>query len=392
MNPPGGTPPTGGPLPPLALYLHFPWCIRKCPYCDFNSHAVRDGLPEQAYIDALTADLRVEAAGVRDRTISSIFMGGGTPSLFSPAAMSTVLQTVRAELDLTADAEITLEANPGASDQARFAGYRDAGVNRLSIGIQSFDDSRLQAIGRVHDSHSAHAAAQAARSAGFDNFNLDLMYGLPGQSADEAGADLLRAIAHAPEHLSWYQLTLEPNTEFHVRPPVLPDEEAVEDIEQRGHGILADAGYTRYEVSAYARNGRRCRHNLNYWMFGDYLGVGAGAHGKLTLAAGVVQRYSKERHPARYMERCLQGDARQEQRLLEADDLRFEFMLNALRLSDGFQISVYAQRTGLAPETITAALQAAEQGGLLIRRDDHYQTTDLGKRYLNDLIGRFLPA
>jgi oxygen-independent coproporphyrinogen-3 oxidase len=377
--------------PPLSLYVHFPWCERKCPYCDFNSHAVRDELPEQAYIDALLKDLEQELPAVWGRTVHSVFLGGGTPSLFSPEAIDRLLSGVRARLPLHPQAEITLEANPGSSEQACFAGYRSAGVNRLSIGIQSFNDARLQALGRIHNAGEALGAAQAARAAGFDNFNLDLMYGLPGQDVEQAMADLATATGLQPAHLSWYQLTLEPNTLFHSQPPPLPDEEQLWDIQEQGRSLLGAQGYTQYEVSAWAQAGRQCRHNLNYWRFGDYIGIGAGAHGKITDGGrGVIQRRWKKRHPQDYLagagrEGCIEG-----QRQLDAKAALFEFALNRLRLREGFSLEEFSASSGLDREAIAPLLAQAAADGLLVVSGERVVHTERGWRFLDNLIERFL--
>ena len=377
--------------PPLSLYVHFPWCERKCPYCDFNSHAVRDELPEQAYIDALLKDLEQELPAVWGRTVHSVFLGGGTPSLFSPEAIDRLLSGVRARLPLHPQAEITLEANPGSSEQACFAGYRSAGVNRLSIGIQSFNDARLQALGRIHNAGEALGAAQAARAAAFDNFNLDLMYGLPGQDVEQAMADLATATGLQPAHLSWYQLTLEPNTLFHSQPPPLPDEEQLWDIQEQGRSLLGAQGYTQYEVSAWAQAGRQCRHNLNYWRFGDYIGIGAGAHGKITDGGrGVIQRRWKKRHPQDYLagagrEGCIEG-----QRQLDAKAALFEFALNRLRLREGFSLEEFSASSGLDREAIAPLLAQAAADGLLVVSGERVVHTERGWRFLDNLIERFL--
>ncbi len=379
-------------FPPLALYVHLPWCVRKCPYCDFNSHAVKPGraVPEEDYVAALLRDLDHDRARLDARPLQSVFLGGGTPSLFAPPAIAQLLAGLRARLALAPDVEITLEANPGTVDAARLAGFRAAGVNRLSLGVQSFDDAKLRALGRIHDAAAAVHTVHAARAAGFDNLNLDLMFGLPGQDCGQALADLDAALALAPEHLSLYQLTLEPNTAFHRSPPPLPDEDAVWDMQLALQGALAAAGYAQYEVSAYARPGRACRHNLNYWQFGDYLGIGAGAHAKLTDRDGIARRW-KVRHPADYMRRAgtpaaLGGD----QRLAPAD-AALEFMMNALRLTDGVAATLFTERTGLPLAFVAAQLRAAEARGLLVLRAGHVRATATGARYLNDLLGLFLP-
>ncbi len=377
--------------PPLSLYIHFPWCARKCPYCDFNSHSLRDTLPEQAYVDALLRDLELELPAVWGRTVQSVFLGGGTPSLFSAAAIDRLLSGVRARVPLSPHAEITLEANPGSAEQEKFAGYRQAGVTRLSLGIQSFNPEHLQALGRIHDSGEALGAAQAARAAGFDNFNLDLMFGLPRQTREQALADLDAAIALRPAHLSWYQLTLEPNTLFHQRPPPLPDGDEKWAMQTAGQSLLRAHGYNHYEVSAWAREARQCRHNLNYWRFGDYLGIGAGAHGKITDGGqGVIHRRWKKRHPRDYLaaaggDACLEG-----QRRLEAQDLVFEFALNRLRLREGFTLEDFTLACGLARQHILPRLQQAAAEGLLRLEADRVGHTERGWRYLDDLVQRFL--
>ncbi|HMV72291.1 MAG TPA: radical SAM family heme chaperone HemW, partial [Pseudomonadales bacterium] len=330
--------------PPLALYIHLPWCERKCPYCDFNSHTVSEEAPFVAYVQRLLQDLELELDGVAGRELQSIFIGGGTPSLCPDPLIATLLDGVRARMVLATDAEITLEANPGSADAGRFAGYRAAGVNRLSIGVQSFDDTSLAALGRVHDARGAHAAITAARAAGFDALNLDLMHGLPGQTDAMAMADLAAALAHTPEHLSWYQLTLEPNTVFHRHPPRLPGEDTLAEIQEHGERLLTAAGYTRYEVSAWAHPGFRCRHNLNYWHFGDYLGIGAGAHGKLSLGRPArVVRTRRTRSPADYLAGSVQANRIQE--TVEPSQLVLEFLMNALRLPDGTTVTEFEART-----------------------------------------------
>jgi len=374
--------------PPLALYVHIPWCVRKCPYCDFNSHEARTELPQTEYVSALLADLDQELDGQPPQPLASIFIGGGTPSLFAPEAIERLLTGIQARLPLAGDVEITLEANPGTVEQGKFAEFRAAGINRLSIGIQSFNDDALERIGRIHGRREAVRAAEAAHTAGFDNFNLDLMFGLPQQSVAESLADLRDAVALEPSHLSWYQLTLEPNTLFHARPPTLPDEDRIADMQERGLGLLADAGFERYEVSAYARPGRRARHNLNYWEFGDYLGIGAGAHGKRT-ADGRVSRRWKHRHPRDYQEQSLMGTALAGEQHLDEDDLILEFMLNALRLTDGVAGALFEQRTGIALERIEPMLIRAQERELLEHTDGRLRPTALGQRFLNDLVALF---
>ncbi len=375
-------------LPPLGLYVHLPWCERKCPYCDFNSHETRE-LPEARYLEALLTDLESDLDLAQGRQLSSIFIGGGTPSLFSVATIAALLERVNQRLPLTGDAEITLEANPGSAEASRFRGLRAAGINRLSLGIQSFGDEQLKALGRVHDRRQALAAVDMARSAGFDNLNLDLMHGLPGQTPTLAQHDLDQAIALQPEHLSWYQLTIEANTLFHKRPPTLPVEDALADIQDLGEGLLAAAGYRQYEVSAYARSNNHCTHNLNYWHFGDYLGIGAGAHGKITLPSEQrIQRYWKTRQPEAYMAaiRATAG-----QRDLGRDERPGEFCLNALRLNEGFSPEQFTATTGLALDALEPQLERLVDSGLLLTSKDNIKASELGRRFLNDVIGAFLP-
>ncbi|MEZ5478616.1 MAG: radical SAM family heme chaperone HemW [Thiolinea sp.] len=376
---------------PLTLYIHIPWCIRKCPYCDFNSHAADGTLPEQAYIQALLDDLASELPAIWGRSLSAIFIGGGTPSLLSAAGIDTLLSGIRALLPFRPNLEVTLEANPGTFEQDKFTGFREAGINRLSVGIQSFNPQHLQALGRVHDREEALRAADIAQQAGFDNFNLDLMFGLPRQTAEQALADLQQAIDLAPPHLSWYQLTLEPNTLFYQQPPVLPDDDALAEIQIVGQDLISRSCYTQYEVSAYAQTGKECLHNRNYWEFGDYLGIGAGAHGKLTDPHGTVTRYRKFRQPTQYLQQMqADGQARSREEILTPADLQFEFMLNALRLKQGFPAELFTQRTGLPVPEITERLESAVSLGLLSFEQQHIQPTDRGWLYLNDLIQLFL--
>ncbi len=380
----------GMPTLPLTLYVHLPWCIRKCPYCDFNSHALTGDLPEHTYIPSLLADLDAEAARAAGRPVHAIFFGGGTPSLFSAKAIGAVLDRAADRLALIDDCEITLEANPGASEYARFAGFRTAGVNRLSIGVQSFDDAMLAALGRIHDSADADRAIDAAKRAGFDRINLDLMHGLPGQTPAGAAADLARALAYDTGHQSWYQLTLEPNTAFHRAPPALPDHDALAAIQDAGTARLVAAGYAQYEVSAWARPGEESRHNLNYWRFGDYLGVGAGAHGKFTGVDGRVIRRWKLRHPRAWLDPAApKNDGEQ---IIDAQTLRFEFMLNALRLRDGFEESLFHDRTGLELRPEESPWREAQARGLLEQVNHRWRATDLGWRFLDDLQTLFLPT
>ncbi len=376
-------------LPPLALYVHFPWCVRKCPYCDFNSHPLRGDIPEARYIDALLADLELDLPRVWGRRVQTVFFGGGTPSLISPEAIDRLLAGIRARVPLAPDAEITLEANPGTVETGRFSGYRAAGVNRLSIGIQSFDDAQLRTLGRIHGRAEALAAAAAARTAGFDNFNLDLMFGLPGQDTAGALADLRTALALAPAHLSVYQLTLEPNTPFAARPPQLPDDEAIAAMQDALQDELGANGFRHYEVSAWARSGRESRHNRNYWEFGDYLGIGAGAHAKITTAAGIT-RLSRRQQPQDYLAHAGTPAAIAEQRQPTPADAAFEFMLNALRLTDGVPATLFAERTGEPLTTVAPALAQAHERGLLEADPLRLRPTALGRQFLNDLISLFL--
>jgi len=377
--------------PPLALYVHLPWCVRKCPYCDFNSHRAGDNVPKERYIHALLADLGREAANAAGRELHSIFLGGGTPSLFSPGEINRVLQAVRQNFKLAANAEITMEANPGTVECGSPRDYREAGITRLSIGAQSFDDDMLTALGRIHNAADIRRAVQDVRQAGFDNFNIDLMHGLPGQTVEMALADLAAAVALLPTHISWYQLTLEPNTVFYARPPKnLPDDDLAFDIQESGQALLREHGFEQYEISAYARDGRYCRHNLNYWNFGDYLAVGAGAHGKLTTPAG-VHRYQKPANPLQYMLQQEMSAVDVEMTPLPAEDLVFEFMLNALRLNAGFQEKDFIARTGLTAADLVTASKTAREKELIERNGDgSWQPTDLGRRFLNDLQSEFM--
>ncbi|MGH8691864.1 MAG: radical SAM family heme chaperone HemW [Burkholderiales bacterium] len=371
-------------LPPLALYAHIPWCVRKCPYCDFNSHERPGELPEQEYVERLIADLEGLLPVVWGRRLTSIFIGGGTPSLFSPRAIDALLAGVRARLPLAPDAEVTLEANPGAVEAARFRGFREAGVNRISIGVQSFDDRMLARIGRIHSADEARRAIEAAR-ASFDNVNVDLMYGLPGQSMAMARSDIGEAARAGVPHVSAYQLTIEPNTVFWSKRPQLPEHDETADMQGAAESILSEAGYEHYETSAFARPGRRCRHNLNYWEFGDYLGIGAGAHGKLSFPDRVT-RHERIKQPAEY----LKGSAAVENRVIPASELPFEFMLNALRLIEGFPLALFEERTGLPLTSIRKPLEEAEQAGLLERDWKRMRPSARGQRFLNELLERFL--
>jgi oxygen-independent coproporphyrinogen-3 oxidase len=376
-------------LPPLSLYIHIPWCVRKCPYCDFNSHAAPEQLPEDAYVQALLDDLDSELPLIQGRPLQSIFIGGGTPSLFSAQAIGQILQGVAARIPFADDIEITLEANPGTFELARFEGFRNAGVNRLSIGVQSFNAEHLQRLGRIHNPVEALAAARAAVEI-FPRVNLDLMHGLPEQTPAEAMDDLQQALEINPGHLSWYQLTIEPNTEFHARPPSLPLDEALWDIQEQGQALLEKTGYRQYEISAYARPGQQARHNLNYWQFGDYIGIGAGAHGKLSRYEGgqlIIERRHKLRQPKGYFDPALRLAG---QEVIAADERAFEFMLNALRLTDGVRAELFRERTGLSLEHIEPLLQQARQRGLLVEAPSRLAPTLQGRLFLNDLLELFL--
>ena len=373
-------------LPPLSLYIHVPWCVRKCPYCDFNSHAAEGPLPEQAYLNALLEDLEQDLALAGDRPIATVFIGGGTPSLMSGDFYQQLLDALQTRLGFLPDAEITLEANPGTLEQGRFEAFRAAGINRLSLGIQSFNDRHLKALGRIHDSGAAHRAIEAARKAGFDNFNLDLMHGLPGQDPEDAIADLEAALAWQPPHLSWYQLTLEPNTEFYSRPPDLPEDDDLAEIQDRGAALLTGHGMNRYEVSAWSLPGQESRHNLNYWTFGDYLALGAGGHGKITGRDGVITRYWKTRQPEAYLQRI--GSRTAGRKEIAEDELPLEFMMNVLRLSGGVEESLFFRRTGLPIESVRVKLVQLRNKELLV--PDRLQATDLGQRYLHTVLEQFL--
>tara|TARA_B110000503_G_scaffold85373_1_gene129826 strand:+ start:62775 stop:63920 length:1146 start_codon:yes stop_codon:yes gene_type:complete len=374
-------------LPPLGLYIHLPWCERKCPYCDFNSHEI-SRVPEKQYVRALLQDLQDDLHYVQGRTIGTLFIGGGTPSLFSANAIRLLLRGIAELVHLAPTLEATMEANPGSAEADKFAAFKDAGINRLSLGIQSFNDAHLQALGRVHTSDQAHAAIEFAYSAGFDHVNLDLMHGLPGQTLSGAENDLLTAIAHHPAHLSWYQLTIEPNTVYHKRPPVLPVEDALADIQEYGEQLLAKNGYSQYEVSAYSKPGLNCLHNSNYWSFGDYLGIGAGAHGKITFIDGRIQRFAKRRQPQNYMA-ATAGGFIASRRTLKLDEIVGEFMMNALRLNDGFTLPRFTSRTGLDAHVWAPQLELLCQRGLLQRDSEQVKTTDLGRRFLDSVIAEF---
>src|SRR5690348_10199121 len=391
--------------PPLSLYIHIPWCVKKCPYCDFNSHGLRGELPAREYVAALLADLDGDlhdfGEAIAGREILSVFFGGGTPSLFAPEAIAEILDGASARLKFAGDCEITLETNPGTVEHGRFDGYARAGVNRISFGVQSFDDAMLRALGRIHSSGEAESAVKLAQDAGFDNVNLDLMYALPKQSLQGALADVERAVALAPAHISHYQLTLEPNTAFAANPPPLPDDDSAWAMQEACQARLARAGYAQYEVSAYARDGRRCGHNLNYWRFGDYLGIGAGAHGKITAggkrqagggsaAACNVRRRWKVKHPRAYLESANTTKRIGGDEVVSPGQLPFEYMLNALRLVDGVPAGDFAERTGLSPDTIRTPLRDAIARGWLHDNQSSLRTTELGQRFLNDVIELFM--
>ncbi|WP_438864264.1 radical SAM family heme chaperone HemW [Neptunicella sp.] len=373
--------------PPLSLYIHIPWCVQKCPYCDFNSHGQKSALPEQEYIAHLLDDLAEDAKRVGERQVQTIFFGGGTPSLFSAAGIERILQGVAQRVNLADNAEITLEANPGTVESEKFIAFRAAGVNRISIGVQSFQADKLQGLGRIHDEQQALNAASYAHQAGLNSFNLDLMHGLPEQSVDNALFDLRTAISQQPPHLSWYQLTIEPNTLFASKPPTLPDDDILWEIQQQGHQLLAEAGYQQYEISGYSQPQHQCQHNLNYWRFGDYLGIGCGAHGKITdIGNGQIQRTVKVKHPKGYMN--LSQPYLNQLNLVEAADRPFEFLMNRLRLTEACPIEDYGLYTGLELhqfEMQTKLLQAQDKG-LLTITPSHWQVTDLGRRYLNSLL------
>ena len=393
-------------LPPLALYVHIPWCVRKCPYCDFNSHQAEQTLPEAEYRKALREDLTAERALAQGRPLTSIFFGGGTPSLFSAATIADIISDAEQLIGFAPDIEITLEANPGTFEQERFCGYRAAGVNRLSIGIQSFNSRQLERLGRIHNGEEARLAVQAARRAGFSNINLDLMHGLPEQSTNDARADLQQALDLEPEHLSWYQLTIEPNTAFYAAPPVLPEENSLADIQEQGEQLLAQAGFEHYEVSAYSQADRQARHNINYWSYGDYLGIGAGAHGKITLPEqGQIQRRWKTRLPKHFLQRSDQLERSDQawatsttdqnnpflagQELIEPKARPLDFLMNALRLSDGVSAQLFEQRTGLTLQALQPQWSNLRSLGLLEDDQTRLATTTLGQRFLNDVLARF---
>ncbi len=376
-------------LPALSLYIHLPWCERKCPYCDFNSHETEQ-IPEAEYVTALLRDLEADLPLVQDRRIETLFIGGGTPSLFSVAAIESLMRGLGERLDLNPAMEATLEANPGSAEAEKFQGFYEAGINRLSLGIQSFQDDKLQALGRVHSSEQALAAVDHARSAGFENFNLDLMHGLPGQTMEDARFDLDTALSFSPPHLSWYQLTIEPNTVFNKRPPLLPVEDELADIQDAGENVLQRAGLMQYEVSAYSRSNHQCRHNLNYWSFGDYLAIGAGAHGKITVPDGRIQRFSKSRKPGDYL--ADPQSVTTNRRYLDEDEAISEFMLFALRLNAGFSEESFTAHTGQPISSAEPRLNSLVERGLLEREEGKVRASALGRRFLDSVIAEFLPT
>ncbi|MCL9667489.1 radical SAM family heme chaperone HemW [Rosenbergiella epipactidis] len=374
-------------LPPLSLYIHIPWCVQKCPYCDFNSHALKGEVPHQEYVEHLLKDLDESLHLVQGRQLSTIFIGGGTPSLLSSQAMQLLMDGVRERIPLSTGCEVTMEANPGTVEAERFSGYQHAGINRISIGVQSFDAEKLTRLGRIHGPQEAERAAQLATGLGLRSFNLDLMHGLPDQSIEQALADLRQAIALNPPHLSWYQLTIEPNTLFASRPPKLPDDDDLWDIFEQGDQLLREAGYEQYETSAYAKPGYRCEHNLNYWRFGDYLGIGCGAHGKITLADGKIMRTVKTRHPKGFM----RGEYLDKQFMVADEDKAFEFFMNRFRLLEPCPRQDFVELTGLAEQQVRPALDNAIQAGYLQETAEHWQITAKGKLFLNSLLEAFLP-
>lgn len=376
-------------LPPLSLYIHIPWCVKKCPYCDFNSHEAPAGIPEQDYVEVLCQDFDRDYALCHDRPLHSIFIGGGTPSLFSAAAFERLLKHIRSRSKLGSEVEITLEANPGTAEADKFTDYFSAGINRLSIGVQSFDDTQLRKLGRIHSSDESRRAIEIARSAGFENFNLDLMHGLPGQTVEAAVEDLRVALAFNPLHISWYQLTIEPNTVFYARPPTLPDEPVLSSLDDAGLALLADSGYQRYEVSAFSKENRQSQHNLNYWEFGDYIGIGAGAHGKITLPeSNSIVRTQKHRQPNHYLSKSIDADLKRTE--IKLDERPIEFLLNALRSRNGFTEAMFQSRTGLPFSVIGKKVEYLIANELLENRHGRIAASDRGYRLLNSLLQEFL--
>ncbi len=375
---------------PLSLYIHIPWCVRKCPYCDFNSHQADKQVPEDRYIQALLRDLESELPNIWGRPIASIFIGGGTPSLFSADAIDKLLSGLRERLPIRPSTEITMEANPGTFEQERFADFYSSGINRLSVGIQSFNDNHLKKLGRIHNANEASMATHIAKISGFKNYNIDLMFGLPDQSITQALNDLQLAIDKQATHISWYQLTIEENTLFHHSPPALPEDDVLWDMQLQGQSLLEKFGYKQYEVSAYAQKNKQCQHNINYWEFGDYVGIGAGAHGKITMPDGVITRHGKYRHPEKYMQEALEGKPRSQEKTINEKDLIFEFMLNAIRLKQGFTKEIFENRTFLDFSTIQSKIDKLIDDKLLIKADKKYQTTPKGWAFINTIIEQFL--
>lgn len=377
---------------PLSLYVHIPWCVKKCPYCDFNSHEIQSTLPEDQYIDTLIQDLKTQNKIIRNREIQSVFLGGGTPSIFSAESLQRLITSLKNELTLSHTAEITIEANPGASDQENFSGFLEAGINRISIGAQSFSNTQLKSLGRIHDAQTAIAAVNTAQQAGFENINIDLMYALPEQELSTALHDIEQAIALNPTHISYYQLTIEPNTSFYRQPPVLPNSQTSWEIQQAGMELLAMHGYQQYEVSAYAQQGSQCIHNLNYWQFGDYLGIGAGAHQKLSVTLpNEITRCEKPKHPQQYMKHIQQGKIAVQTHTLSEQDILFEFMLNALRLKHGFTLQQFESHTGLSFKKIASLLQSQLDEGFLTKENDRIHCTARGYKFLDDVLQSWLP-
>ena len=376
-------------LPPLSLYIHIPWCVRKCPYCDFNSHAAGEHLPEDEYIQALVRDLEQQLPSVWGRRLQSIFIGGGTPSLFSPTALQTLLSHIRMLIPCPPNMEVTMEANPGTFEQEKFNGFFQAGINRLSIGVQSFNDKQLKQLGRIHSAQEALNAIEMAKQAGFENINLDIMFGLPEQSLKQGLQDLQTAIDCQPSHLSWYQLTVEPNTLFYSQPPSLPDDEDIWELQQQGQALLQQHGYQQYEISAYAKSGKQCQHNLNYWQFGDYLAIGAGAHGKISRADDhSIRRYAQHRQPQQYLDATNKTSS---EHFISNADRSYEFMLNSLRLKQGFTLELFEQYTGLNRQVIEGRCEQAIEKGLLSRQGSQLRASETGYLFLNDLINLFYP-
>ena len=374
--------------PPMSLYVHIPWCEKKCPYCDFNSYA-SSNVPEQAYLDCLIADLQIEAEDVQDRELKSIFVGGGTPSLFSAESLARLLQTVSKRFHFNRDIEITLEVNPASADQRKFLDFFHAGINRLSIGVQSFNDSCLRDLGRIHTSQDGASAIKLAQTAGFSNINIDLMYGLPNQTQEEAVSDLNEAILCRPQHVSWYELTIEPNTMFYSNPPNLPKENALEAIQEAGLSFLSENDFSRYEISAFSKINHQCKHNLNYWRFGDYLGIGAGAHGKITNEDSSITRYSKTRNPVDYLS-ASPCEARVNAFTLSKEETVLDFVLNSFRLTDGFTLDQFKKSTYLSPQDLEPEISSLCNQGLVLKNSTGYKTTPLGQRYLNEVIHKFM--